>query len=44
MTKMKNQETNKSLAFTESKSLRDDMVENIDYDFLDKLKVIPYLT
>lgn len=44
MTKMKNQETNKSLAYTESKSLREETINNVDYDFLDKLKVIPYLT
>lgn len=44
MTKMKNQETNKALAFTESKSLREEAINNTDYDFLDKLKVIPYLT
>ena len=41
MTKMENQETNKSIAFTESKSLRNDAIEKLEnYDFLDKLKVM----
>jgi hypothetical protein len=44
MTKMKNQETNKSLAYTESKSLREETLGKVDYDILDKIKVIPYLT
>lgn len=44
MTKMKNQETKKSLAYTESKSLRESTLDSVDYDFLDKLKVVPYLT
>lgn len=45
MKTVKNQETNKSIAFTESKSLRNDAIEKLEnYDFLDKLKVIPYLT
>lgn len=43
MTKMKNQNS-KELIYTESKTLRDETIENVDYDFLDKLKVIPYLT
>lgn len=44
MNKMGNQETNKTLAFTESKSLRDETLENVEFDFLDKMKAIPYLT
>lgn len=44
MKKVNSKESNKSLAFTESKSLRDDVIHDMDYDFLDKMKVIPYLT
>lgn len=44
MEKLNNQESNKSMAFTESKSLRNETIENTDYDFMDKFKVIPYLT
>jgi len=43
MTKMKNQD-GKELIYTESKTLRDETLDNVSYDFLDKLKVIPYLT
>ena len=44
MEKLSNQESNKSMAFTESKSLRNETIENTRCDFLDKFKVIPYLT
>jgi hypothetical protein len=44
MNKMGNNETNKTLIYTESKSLRNETIENIEYDFLDKMKAIPYLT
>ena len=44
MEKLSNQESNKSMAFTESRSLRNETIENTTYDFLDKFKVIPYLT
>lgn len=44
MEKLSKQESNKSMAFTESKSLRNETIENTTYDFLDKFKVIPYLT
>lgn len=44
MTKMENQETNKTMAFTESKSLREETINKTDCDFLDKIKAIPYLT
>lgn len=44
MEKLNNQESNKSMAFTESKSLRNETIENTDYDFMDKFKVNPYLT
>lgn len=44
MEKLSNQESNKSLAFTESKALRNETIANTTYDFLDKFKVIPYLT
>lgn len=43
MTKMKNQ-NDKELIYTESKTLRDETLNNVSYDFLDKLRVIPYLT
>ena len=45
MEKLSNQESNKSIAFTESKSLRTETINNTTtYDFLDKFKIIPYLT
>ena len=44
MEKLSKQESNKSMAFTESKSLRNEAIENTTYDFLDKFKIIPYLT
>lgn len=40
---MKNQ-NDKELIYTESKTLRNETLDNVSYDFLDKLKVIPYLT
>lgn len=43
MKNMKNQ-NDKELIYTESKTLRNDTLNNISYDFLDKMKVIPYLT
>jgi hypothetical protein len=33
MTKMENKETKKTLVFTESKSLRDETIDNVQYDF-----------
>lgn len=30
--------------YVESKSIRNETLDNVDYDFLDKIKVIPYLT
>lgn len=44
MKKMGNYDSNKTLVYTESKSLRDETIDNIQFDFLDKLKAIPYLT
>lgn len=44
MEKLSKQESNKSMAFTESKLLRNETIENTTYDFLDKFKIIPYLT
>ena len=43
MKNMKNQ-SDKELIYTESKTLRNETLDAISYDFLDKLKVIPYLT
>lgn len=43
MKTMKNQET-KTLKYVESKSVRNNTLDNVSYDFLDKIKVIPYLT
>lgn len=43
MKKVKNQ-NDKELIYTESKTLRNETLDNISYDFLDKIKVIPYLT
>lgn len=43
MKNMKNQ-NNKELIYTESKTLRNETLDNVSYDFLDKMKVIPYLT
>ena len=43
MKNMKNR-SDKELIYTESKTLRNETLDTISYDFLDKLKVIPYLT
>lgn len=43
MKNVKNQ-NDKELIYTESKTLRNETLDSISYDFLDKLKVIPYLT
>ena len=43
MKNMKNQ-NDKELIYTESKTLRNETLNNVSYDFLDKIKVIPYLT
>ena len=43
MKNMKNQ-NDKQLIYTESKTLRNETLDNVSYDFLDKMKVIPYLT
>lgn len=43
MKTVKNQET-KTLKYVESQSIRNDILDNISYDFLDKIKIIPYLT
>lgn len=47
MKNMKNQnytKNNKELMYTESQTLRNSTLDNISYDFLDRFKVIPYLT
>lgn len=43
MKNVKNQ-NDKELIYTESKTLRNETLNSISYDFLDKIKVIPYLT
>lgn len=43
MKTVKNQEI-KTLKYVESQSVRKDTLDNISYDFLDKIKIIPYLT
>ena len=43
MKTVKNQET-KSMKYVESQSVRNDTLDNVSYDFLDKIKVVPYLT
>ena len=43
MKNMKNQ-NDKELIYTESKTLRNETLDNVSNDFLDKMKVIPYLT
>lgn len=43
MKKLENQ-NEKELIYTESKTLRNETLDNVSYDFLDKMKVIPYLT
>lgn len=43
MKNMKNQ-NDKELIYTESKTLRNETLDNVSYDFLDRFKVIPYLT
>ena len=43
MKNMKNQ-NDKELIYTESKTLRNETLDNVSYDFLDKMRVIPYLT
>lgn len=43
MKTVKNQKI-KTLKYVESQSVRNDTLDNISYDFLDKIKIIPYLT
>ena len=43
MKTVKNQ-NDKSMKYVESKTLRDETINNVSYDFLDKMKVVPYLT
>lgn len=42
MKKMENQ--NKGLIYTESKTAREETIDTVEYDFLDKMKAIVYLT
>lgn len=44
MKKVENQKNNKSNVYIESETMRNNTLDNVSYDFLDKLKVIPYLT
>ncbi len=43
MKTVKNQET-RIMKYVESQTIRNDTLDNVSYDFLDKIKVIPYLT
>lgn len=43
MKTVKNQ-NDKELIYTESKTLRNETLDSVSYDFLDKIKVVPYLT
>ena len=43
MTKLNNQNT-REIAYTESKTLRNEAVASANVDFLDKIKVVQYLT
>ena len=43
MKKIENHKNNKSDVYVESETMRNDTLDNVSYDFLDKLKVIPYL-
>lgn len=44
MKKIENHKNDKSNVYVESETMRNDTLDNVSYDFLDKLKVIPYLT
>lgn len=44
MKKIENQVTTKTNKYVESETIRNETLDNVSYDFLDKLKVIPYLT
>ena len=41
---MKKMENQKGLIYTESKTARDEAINTVEYDFLDKMKAIVYLT
>lgn len=44
MKKVENQTIPKTNKYIESETIRNETLDNVSYDFLDKLKVIPYLT
>ena len=44
MKKLENQTITKTNKYVESETIRNETLNNVSYDFLDKLKVIPYLT
>lgn len=44
MKKMGNQNKQKELIYTESKTARDETINTVEFDFLDKMKAIVYLT
>lgn len=44
MKKMENQNKQKELIYTESKTARDETINTVEFDFLDKMKAIIYLT
>ena len=44
MKKIENQTITKTNKYVESETIRNETLNNVSYDFLDKLKVIPYLT
>ena len=43
MKKVENQIVTKTNKYVESETIRNETLDNVSYDFLDKLKVIPYL-
>lgn len=44
MKKMENQKKSKELIYTESKTAREETINTVEFDFLDKMKAIVYLT
>lgn len=44
MKKVENQIITKTNKYVESETIRNETLDNVSYDFLDKLKVVPYLT
>lgn len=44
MKKVKNQDTSREVILTESKTMREEYIKEENFDILDKIKAIPYLT